>query len=438
MKKLSYLIITMVFLGIPSFCAAIDFQPLQPEMAERLRALKEEVKAQGGTYEVSYSAAMDKSMVSLAGLKIPAGWKKSDAPSVPMLGSSTQTLPSSWDWREKDGVTPIKNQGNCGSCWAFGTVGPLESQILIKDHVTVDLSEQYLVSCNVYGWSCGGGWWAHDYHMDLDGQDKNSPGAVLNASDPYTASSSKCIGQYKHPYKVTNWAYVGSQSAVPSVEAIKHAIYTYGPISAAVYVGPKFQAYGGGIFNTNETGEINHAIVLVGWNDDLGKDNGYWILRNSWGVSWGEKGYMRIRYGVSQVGYSANFIEFGGGTGKSNPVIDLPNLTGAFVNVRTSEAGEVLSGSLWVENEGNATTTTTFRTLLYLSNDGVSKSSLLGWADIPVEIPPRYYVDIEFSEGFSTSVIGKYLIAVIDPDHVVPDSNRNNSVVVSRITQSKQ
>ncbi|MCK4348384.1 MAG: hypothetical protein KAW47_07190, partial [Thermoplasmatales archaeon] len=76
--------------------------------------------------------------------------------------------PEIFDWRDIDGVdytTPIKSQGSCGSCWAFGTVAPLECNIKIKDGVTIDLSEQYLVSCNSDGWGCNGGWWAHDYHQ---------------------------------------------------------------------------------------------------------------------------------------------------------------------------------------------------------------------------------------------------------------------------------
>ena len=82
-----------------------------------------------------------------------------------------------------NGVTPIKNQGNCGDCWAFSTVGPLESQILLKGGGTVVLSEQYLVSCNTSGWSCNGGWFAHDYHMDLSGQDNNGPGPSSQAAN---------------------------------------------------------------------------------------------------------------------------------------------------------------------------------------------------------------------------------------------------------------
>ena len=219
---------------------------------------------------------------------MPTGWNKSDAPSVPMLGSTVQTLPSSYGWMS-NGVTPIKNQGNCGSCWAFSTVGALESQILLQGAGTVDLSEQYLVSCNVNGWNCpNGGRFAHDYHMDLSGQDNNGSGAVLTANKPYTGTESSCKESYNHPYTISNWAYIGTEYTIPSVNAIKQAIYTYGPVSIAICARPKFQGYSGGIFNTGEScgsGVINHAVVLVGWNDNGG--NGYWIFRNSWGTSWG-------------------------------------------------------------------------------------------------------------------------------------------------------
>src|SRR5208337_1346423 len=331
MKKVAAIAIAVILFTIPSLCGAMDFYPLPPDKEAKIQALKEKVKARGGTYEVEYSAATDRDLSQLTGLKMPPGWNKSDAPSVPMLSSSVQTLPSSFSWMS-NGVTPIKDQGDCGSCWAFSTVGPLESQILLQGGGTVALSEQYLVSCNTSGWSCGGGWFAHDYHMDWSGQDNKGPGAVLTGSDPYTGTDTACGGPYSHPYKLTNWAYVGSEGAVPSIDAIKQAIYTYGPVSVAVCVGPKFQGYSGNIFNTSEScgsNVINHAVVLVGWNDDLGPDNGYWILRNSWGTSWGESGYMRIRYGISQVGYGANFVEYAGGT--PNPPatsVSVPNVVG--------------------------------------------------------------------------------------------------------------
>ncbi len=437
MKKVAIVVIAAIHFAIPSLCGAMDFYPLSPDMEAKIQALKEEVKAKGGTYEVGYSAAMDKDLSQLTALKVPQGWNKSDAPSVPMLDSSVQPLPSSFSWMS-NGVTPIKDQGSCGSCWAFSTVGPLESQILLRGGGTVDLSEQYLVSCNTSGWSCDGGWFAHDYHMDWSGQDNNGPGAVLASDAPYTGTNSACGGPYNHPYTMSSWSYVGSESAVPSTDAIKQAIYTYGPISVAVCAGTHFQGYSGGIFNIDESkycgsAAINHAVVLVGWDDNNG--NGYWILRNSWGTSWGLSGYMYIGYGVSQVGFAANFIEYAGGTAPPPPVVNDPDLTGFFPDLYTSRSGKTVKGIFQVQNVGNVATATWFRVLLYLSPDGVTKTRLLGSSKLKKDIQPGGNVNVKISKTYAKSVIGQYVIAVADPDSRVPDSNRTNSVVVSSVLE---
>jgi hypothetical protein len=96
---------------------------------------------------------------------------------------------------------------------------------------------------------------------------------------------------------------VGNSSSVPSTTAIKNAIYTYGPISVEVAVDGYFQAYSGGVFNNNSASSLDHAVVLVGWDDT----NGCWIMKNSWGTGWGESGYMRIAYGCDQIGYGAAY-----------------------------------------------------------------------------------------------------------------------------------
>ena len=223
-------------------------------------------------------------------------------------------MPDSFDWsnpnknyKNRKCTTTIKDQGNCGSCWAFGTVGPLESAILIKEAVPEDLSEQWLVSCNTNGYGCDGGWWAHKWHAGTQGK-CGGTGAVYEDEFEYTSGSSgtepSCDGPYPHVYLLKDWAFVGSSGGVPSTESIKNAIYNYGPVSAAVYVNSEFQYYTGGIFDTTDDGRINHAIVLVGWNEDPG----YWILRNSWGDDWGENGYMRIAYGCQSVGYAACYV----------------------------------------------------------------------------------------------------------------------------------
>jgi len=219
-------------------------------------------------------------------------------------GGSMDALPSAYNWCSLGGCTPVRDQGNCGSCWAFGTVGSLESAILLQDGASKDLAEQYLVSCNTDGWGCDGGWWAHDYHEWKLGADGTGPGAVYESDFPYTATDAPCGGSYTHHETIADWIFIGSENGVPSTDAIKQAIVDQGPVSAAVCVDSQFQAYTGGVFKPTFVWcfSVNHAIVLVGWDDSLGA----WRLRNSWGTEWGEDGYMWIAYDKAQVGYSAN------------------------------------------------------------------------------------------------------------------------------------
>ncbi len=231
------------------------------------------------------------------------------AAGTPITPDPPGDLPSAFDWRDYGGVTSVKNQGSCGSCWSFGTVGPLEANIKIKDGVEQNLSEQYLLSCNTNGWDCNGGWWAHDYHEWRRPPSESEAGAVLEADSPYVAARTSCNGPYSHPYQIDSWAFVGGEYSVPPAAAIKQAIYDHGPVAAAVCVNSAFQTYSGGVFLGPECTSLNHAIVLVGWDDNQGTD-GVWILRNSWTSGWGESGYMRIGYGISMVGYSANYVNY--------------------------------------------------------------------------------------------------------------------------------
>jgi len=238
---------------------------------------------------------------SLAPRPAPAAGQSAAAP----MGG----LPTAFDWRGSGIIPPIRDQGHCGSCWAFGTVGPFEANLRWKGGLNEDLSEEFLLSCNTSGYGCNGGWWAHEYHYNQLVANQSQPGAVLEAAFPYVAAIQPCINSYSHPHRISGWSYVGDDSSIPSAEAIKNVIYTYGPVAVAVCAGPAMQRYIGGIFNTDERyycggDEVNHGVVLVGWNDA----ENTWIMRNSWGPYWGENGYMQIRRGLSNIGFSANYV----------------------------------------------------------------------------------------------------------------------------------
>jgi C1A family cysteine protease len=229
-------------------------------------------------------------------------------------GPSDDRLPSSFNWCDQGKCTPIRDQGSCGSCWAFATVGSLESAILIEDGVSRDLSEQYLVSCNSDGWSCSGGGTAHDYHEWKYVTGESEAGAVRESDFPYSATDEACNPPHSHHETIESWTYVNYSS--PSVSDIQQAIYDYGPVKVSVCVGSAFQSYSGGVFQTDESCDpysTNHAVVLVGWNDA----EQAWIMRNSWGAGWGESGYMRIKYGTSNIGYYTSYIVYGTQTGDS-------------------------------------------------------------------------------------------------------------------------
>lgn len=312
-RTFTFIMVTLVLLLTMSLGQQMDETLAPQEVKDRLQKLRQEITEKEYSFTVGYNPAMTYTLDQLCGLMEPKDWWKTakdlslsvKKPQILGVVEEEVGLPAKWDWRDHNGVTDVRDQGGCGSCWAFGTVASFESLLLIKQSLATDLSEQYLVSCNTEGWGCGGGWWAHDMLV--------SPGAVLEADFPYVASDAPCGGPYNYPYQLSGWAYVDGDDKVPGVDKIKQAVYDYGPVCAAVYVGSAFQAYTGGVFDKDETpgggflsccappSQVNHAIFIVGWDDSKGA----WVLKNSWGTGWGENGFMWIKYGISNVGFAA-------------------------------------------------------------------------------------------------------------------------------------
>ncbi len=262
------------------------------EQKMTIEEMRMEIERTGKTFEVGITSVSDKNLNDLCGLKEPKDWRETGV----FDGGCQQeaTLPSSFDLRSTGKVSGIRNQGSCGSCWAFGTMASYEGAILMNGGANEDLSEQFLLDCNSHGYDCNGGWYVFD---ELTG------GAPKESCYPYLAYETSCKTSCTDYYPLSAWYYVGPSSGVASTTDIKNAIYTYGVVAVAVYVDSYFQNYTGGVFNNHASGNPNHAVALVGWDDS----NSCWIMKNSWGTGWGESGYMRIGYGCQQIGYAAAY-----------------------------------------------------------------------------------------------------------------------------------
>ena len=209
------------------------------------------------------------------------------------------SLPPAFDWRAQGGVTPIKSQGNCGSCWAFCAAAAFESQILIYSGLEEDLSEQAVVSCNPEGDDCGGGWMETAYDLFIN------EGAVREPCMPYHEVDTDPCAQA--PCEVA--AYLDSYYYVDdTVEAIKTAMLG-GPVACAIAVCGGFSSYTGGCYD-EDCSEINHGVLLVGWDDSMCGGDGAWIMKNSWGPDWGDGGYMYIKYGSCYIGYATDGLNY--------------------------------------------------------------------------------------------------------------------------------
>jgi len=276
----------------------------------KIQQMRAEIARNGETFEVEMNPAMQYPIEQLCKLN-PSMKPANDMIQErnPQEISTEMALPASYC---STYVTSIKDQGQCGSCWDFSTTGDVELCVKKATGTTYDFSEQYVLDCNPDGYNCNGGWFAYDMYM--------SPYySHLESCYPYKAVQGTCKTTCANIDYITNAYYVTNGSSVPTTTNIKNAIYTYGGVAAAVYAESYFQAYSSGCFSHNASGSVDHAIMLVGWNDTTPCSTGAWLLKNSWGTSWGvnpncgaatTRGYMWIKYGVQQVGYAAAYAVY--------------------------------------------------------------------------------------------------------------------------------
>jgi hypothetical protein len=215
----------------------------------------------------------------------------------------TSSLPDAFDWVEKGAVNTVKNQGMCGSCWAFSTVANIEGVNFVKMQKLVSLSEQQLVDCDKTGpdgdQGCNGGLPANAFKFMIS----SGMGLESEAKYPYTGTrgDKKC-----HAAKSDELVFISGWKQIASDESqMAAALVQYGPLSIGINAGP-MQWYMGGIANPwsilCNPKSIDHGVAIVGFGSEPKQ---YWKIRNSWGASWGEKGYYRIVRGVNKCGLTS-------------------------------------------------------------------------------------------------------------------------------------
>ncbi|XP_048576884.1 procathepsin L-like [Nematostella vectensis] len=192
-------------------------------------------------------------------------------------------LPTKVDWRQQGYVTPVKNQGQCGSCWAFSTTGSLEGQHFRKTGSLVSLSEQQLVDCDTTCYGCQGG-----FVDNAIAYVQRNGGIDTEYSYPYEGSQNYCRYN-QNEIGATATGYVDIPRG--NEYALQQATATIGPISIAVDAS-HFQLYNGGVFDYPycSSTQLDHAILVVGYGNNNGQD--YWLVKNSWGTGWGMSGYI--------------------------------------------------------------------------------------------------------------------------------------------------
>jgi len=242
---------------------------------------------------------------------------------VPKMPPGSMPLPPvRFDWRELNKVTPVKNQSSCGSCYSFAALGNFEARLKIDGEAAADLSENNVKECewweaHGYAGSCSGGNYERVAHF------LSTNGTVMETCDPYVASDVACKGICPYAHTLLGWSAVSGDD-VPAPGIIKGYLQNYGPLYTSLYAGDgdawqtEFGGYDGSYTLYHPGSEpTNHAVLIVGWDDTLSHAGGQgaWIVKNSWGTSWGgtcgygtEGGYFTIAYGSAGIGKFTSYV----------------------------------------------------------------------------------------------------------------------------------
>jgi cathepsin L len=313
-----------------------------PAIKQSLQVLRDDILKRKLTYQVGYTRALDYRLDLLAGGRAPRelgqqliqmkpvsdALLKIDQESMqhymtqmkirlPELQIACSATAGAWDWRKVGKVTHVRDQGGCGSCWAFAAIGAYESSYYIRNNSAADASEQSILNCSGAG-ACGGGWYTGALQYLIN------TGAGTEVAYPYTAHDAACQTAATGAFRAVVRGAVHPEVAIPSVAQIKEALCQYGPLAIGVLATPAFQAYASGVFNqgsfplivTGSDGRqyynVNHCVTLIGWDDSKQA----WLIKNSWGTGWGEtggfgreRGYIWVHYGSNNVGLFPEWVK---------------------------------------------------------------------------------------------------------------------------------
>lgn len=209
------------------------------------------------------------------------------------FSGNSSALPASVDWSQKGAVTPIKNQEQCGSCWAFSTTGSVEGAWFIAKGTLPSLSEQQLVDCSVPegNQGCNGGLMDQAFQYIIDNK-----GITTETAYPYTATGPNTCESKGKPIAATLSGF--KDVAANSETALMTAIVQQ-PVSVAVEADQSvFQFYSGGVMTSSCGTQLDHGVLAVGYGTDAANGGDYYKVKNSWGDTWGEKGYIRLGRGA--------------------------------------------------------------------------------------------------------------------------------------------
>jgi len=267
--------------------------------SQRIESLNARAKALNSTATFAHNKFSDLSLAEFTARLGMKGYKPKQVAGVP-VAPAAEAAPSSFDWRSKHGITAVKDQQQCGSCWAFSCTESIESVYIIKGGKTnqVPLAPQQIVDCDQNDGGCGGGDLPTCYQYV-----QSTKGLEPESKYPYKGVDGTCKANTAYEQDpIKGFHYVIPQGSTDE-KTMASYLAANSPMSIIVDASV-WSSYSGGVLTAAECGQdLDHAVQAVGYNGL--SSSGYWIVRNSWGADWGENGFIRLQFGQNTCGLTS-------------------------------------------------------------------------------------------------------------------------------------